>query len=109
MKLEKLEQELEFLKDYKTVIYGSYVTGGFRERSDIDIAVITETKDQSKNIDILSHFLGKAKPIFDIRIFELLPLKIKASVIDNYEVLHGDEAEISEYFYHYRKFWDDCK
>ncbi len=50
-----------------------------------------------------------APAVYDIRVFELLPLKIKASVMGNYIVLYGKLPEISEYFYHYRKLWDDCK
>lgn len=109
MRLEEIKKELWFLKDYKAVIYGSYVTGELREGSDIDIAVITGIKDEKENIDILYSFLGKAKSIYDIRIFELLPLKIQASIMSSYEVLYGSEAEISGYFYPYRKLWEDCR
>jgi predicted nucleotidyltransferase len=109
MRLEEIKKELGFLKDYKAVIYGSYVTGELREGSDIDIAVITGIKDEKENIDILYSFLGKAKSIYDIRIFELLPLKIQASIMSSYEVLYGSEAEISGYFYPYRKLWEDCR
>ncbi len=47
---------------------------------------------------ILKRLLGKVRPIYDIRVFELLPLKIKASVL-----------EISEYFYYWRKFCEDFR
>ena len=30
-------------------------------------------------------------------------------LMDNYMVLYGQLPDISEYFYHYRKLWDDCK
>jgi hypothetical protein len=46
---------------------------------------------------------------FDVRVFELFPIDIKISIIQNYEVIFGDPLEISEYFYHVRKKWDDCK
>ncbi len=29
--------------------------------------------------------------------------------MDNYTVLYGQLPDISEYFYFYRKLWDDCK
>ena len=38
-----------------------------------------------------------------IRIFELLPLQIKISVIENCRVVFGDKLDISEYFYNFRK------
>ncbi len=110
MKLEKIKSDLNFLKDYDTIIFGSFATGEFREGSDIDIAVITGKKDNEANIKTLKSLVGKASEIYDIRIFELLSLKVRASVMDNYLVLYGDGPEISEYFYfHHRKEWDDCK
>ena len=109
MKIEHIREDLKFLKDYEVVIYGSYVTGEFREGSDIDIAVITRIRDEKKNIKILKSFIGRTKNLYDIRVFELLPLKVKASVMKNYIVLFGDKGEISEYFYYYRKLWEDQK
>lgn len=91
------------------MIFGSYVTGEFRKGSDIDIAVITRLKDEKKNFEIQKSLIGKFKPSYDIRVFELLPIKVKASVFSDYIVLFGDELEISEYFYHWRKIWEDLR
>ncbi|MEE8168659.1 MAG: nucleotidyltransferase domain-containing protein [Candidatus Hydrothermarchaeales archaeon] len=109
MNLEKIKGNLKFLKDYEVILYGSYVTGEFRGGSDIDVAVITRIKDRGKNLELLKSFIGKAKPVYDIRIFELLPLKLKASTMSDYLVLYGEEPGISEYFYYYRKQWSDQK
>ncbi len=110
MKMNKIKSDLDFLKDYDTIIFGSFVTGEFREGSDIDIAVITRIRDNDANIKTLKSLLGKAPEIYDIRIFELLSLTVRASIMDNFIVLYGDGPDISEYFYfHHRKEWDDCK
>ncbi|GBE55188.1 MAG TPA: nucleotidyltransferase domain-containing protein [Euryarchaeota archaeon] len=109
MNLEKIKKDLTFLKDYEVVLYGSYVTEEARVGSDIDVAVITRIKDRDKNVELLKSFIGKTIPVYDIRIFELLPLKLKASMMDDYLVLYGEELEISEYFYYYRKLWNDQK
>lgn len=109
MKLEEIKKDLAFLKEHEVILYGSYVTGESRPGSDIDVAVITRSKDSDKNIELLKSFIGKARPIYDIRVFELLPLKLKATLMSSYLVLFGDELEISEYFYEYRKQWDDQK
>jgi predicted nucleotidyltransferase len=109
MDLEQIKDDLAFLKGYDLVIFGSYVTGDFREGSDIDIALITRINDYERNLNILKSLIGRAPAVYDIRIFELLPLKIKASVMDNYILLYGTLPDISEYFYHCRKLWDDCK
>jgi len=51
--------------------------------------------------------MGEFDEKYDIKIFELLPLFIQIEVIENYQVLFGDKLDISEYFYHYRKIWED--
>jgi len=109
MKLEKIREELGFLRDFEVIVYGSRVTGEFREGSDVDVAVITRIKDHDKNLELLKGFIGKGKPVYEIRIFELLPLKLKAAAMSDYLVLYGEGPEISEYFYYYWKQWDDQK
>jgi predicted nucleotidyltransferase len=109
MNLEWIKKELEFLNEYEVILFGSTAAQEFREGSDIDIAVITRWRDRAKNIELLKSFIGRAREIYDIRIFELLPLKIQASAIENYIVLFGSELEISEYLYSYRKLWQDCR
>lgn len=100
---------MKFIEDqgYWAVVYGSYARGENTMRSDIDVAVITRVKDNSENMKIWWKLLGKAPSIYDIRIFELLPLYIKMEVIENHIVIFGDEIELSEYFYFYRKLWKD--
>lgn len=109
LSLDKIREDLKELSDYEVVIFGSYVTGEFREGSDVDVAVITRIRDEKENISIQKRIAAKARPIYDVRVFELLPLKVKASVFSNYIVLFGDELEISEYFYFWRKMWEDVK
>ena len=85
------------------------MTGAFREGSDVDVAVITKNTDNIINTKIQVQLFGKVPAVYDVRIFELLPIKIKVSVMNSYTVLFGDKLEISEYLYYYRKMWDDCK
>ncbi len=59
--------------------------------------------------EVWKGLLERAPPVYDIRIFELLPLQIKISVIENYEVLFGNRLDLSEYFYIFRKMWRDTK
>ncbi|HID42414.1 MAG TPA: DNA polymerase subunit beta [Archaeoglobaceae archaeon] len=107
MNLEQIKGELLPLKKYDVVLFGSLVTGEWRKGSDIDIAIVTRIRDEKTNIRILKESLKKVSSKYDIRIFELLPIKVKASIIENYKVVFGDELEISEYFYYWRKFWND--
>jgi len=113
MKLDKLrtiKEKLKLLEEkYDVVIYGSYVEGGTRPDSDIDVAVLSYETNRKKNIKLQKELLGKFSLKYDIRIFELLPIYIQISIIENYKVIFGDLLEISEYFYQFRKRWEDCK
>lgn len=107
--LKKIKKELSDLGDHWVVIYGSYLTDYFHQGSDIDVAVITREKDPKKNKEIFIQIQKYRQGTYDLKVFELLPLPIKASIMENYEVLFGPELEISEYFYHYRSLWKDVK
>ncbi len=113
MKLNELRQireDLNFLEEkYDVIVYGSYVEGSMRPNSDIDISILSYETKNGENIEILKKFLGKFPLKYDIRIFELFPIYIQISIIENYQVIFGDPLEISEYFYSFRKMWDDCK
>jgi len=106
----QIREKLKFLKEkYDVVAYGSYVEGGMRPNSDIDIAVISHQTNKELNIKLQEELLGKFPLKYEVRIFELLPIYIQISIIENYRVIFGDLLEISELFYNYRKKWDDCK
>jgi hypothetical protein len=106
----EIREKLKFLKEkYDVVAYGSYVEGGMRPNSDIDIAVISHQTNKELNVKLHEELLGKFPLKYEVRIFELLPIYIQISIIENYRVVYGDLLEISEYFYQYRKKWDDCK
>jgi hypothetical protein len=108
--LTKLRKDLIYLKDkHDVVLFGSHVEGGIRPISDIDIAILSLDKDRNKNLKLHDELLGKFPLKFDIHVFELFPIYIQISIIENYLVVFGDLLEISEYFYEFRKIWDDCK
>ncbi|MDI6721802.1 MAG: nucleotidyltransferase domain-containing protein [Candidatus Aenigmarchaeota archaeon] len=97
------------MSKFEAVIFGSYADNNFTPLSDIDIAIITRETDPKKNANIWKNALRKAKSVYHINIFELLPLHVKSGIMDNYIVVFGDRLEISEYFYHFRNLWDDEK
>ncbi len=107
--LADVRADLIHLKYYEVVIYGSYAGYRVDKRSDIDVAIITREKDRNKCLGIWERILGKTSDIYDTKIFELLPLHIQASLIQKYEVVFGNRLDISEYFYEYRRLWDDAK
>lgn len=109
-KIDELGKILAPLKEtYEIILFGSAVEGAMRPKSDIDIAVLSRNQNQKSNIDLQKELLGKFPLKFDLRVFELLPIYIQISIIQNYKVIFGDPLEISEYFYNFRKKWVDCK
>ena len=55
-----IKTDLEFLKYYEVVVFGSYASNNTNVRSDIDIAVITREKDEDKCLKIWQEILGQA-------------------------------------------------
>jgi len=107
--LNKIRRDLKPLQKYNVVIYGSALTSRFSRRSDIDIAIITESKEREYNKKVWAEAMKFSWKEYDIKVFELLPLWLKMEIIENHLVLFGDEKKISEYFYFYRKIWKDMK
>ena len=108
--LNKIQVDLVSLKNkYEVVLFGSQVSGGARPNSDYDVAVISRLKDAKANISLQKDLIGNFSLKYDIRVFELYPINIQISIIHNYKVIFGNNLEISEYFYYFRKLWNDSK
>ncbi len=112
----KVKADLQFLDDplwqerlLGVLLYGSQSTGEAGENSDIDLCIVApEALDQSKLWrQFISHLRDSR---YDVRIFELLPMYLKAAVIEQGVVVHcKDEPELYEYLYSFRRDWDDQK
>lgn len=108
--IEEIQKDLTKLKtNYDAVLFGSHHSGDSRVDSDIDIAIISKSNDKGQNIKLQKDLIERFGTQYDIRVFELYPIHIQISIIFNYSPIFGDPLEISEYFYQYRKKWDDCK
>jgi len=109
--LDRIREDLKPLEKYAfaIVLYGSVLTPYFSERSDIDVAIITKSKDREYNKKVWAEALKLAGKGYDIKVFELLPLWLKAEIIRNYKVIYGNKGELSEYFYFFRKLWKDME
>ncbi|MCD6484527.1 MAG: nucleotidyltransferase domain-containing protein [Candidatus Odinarchaeota archaeon] len=116
-KLSKIKKDLAFLEDFPEIhsvlLFGSYVSGEATQRSDIDVCIVIPYEKDEKIVNrIYGIVVSKLsnKPEYDISIFEQLPLYIKAEVIENHIIIFSrDELELYEYFYFYRKLWNDQK
>ncbi|MEQ9715329.1 MAG: nucleotidyltransferase domain-containing protein [Candidatus Asgardarchaeia archaeon] len=114
--VEKIKKDLKFIEEipevHSVLLFGSYVKGNETERSDIDICLVVphiKEKEINKILGLVVSKLSK-KENYDISIFESLPLFMKAEVIEKHIVLFSrDILELYEYFYFYRKIWNDQK
>ncbi len=85
------------------LLYGSYAKGEATKRSDVDICLVKPKPGTYERV--LEKLGGK----YDVKVFEELPLYIQIEVIMNHRVIYGDELELSEYFYRFRKLWKDME
>ena len=107
------------------LMHGSVITGDDHAKSDVDISVVVPgaslfyydcegVSDEKADARVI---LGKvfrkvnvALKGYDVYIFEELPLYIQAGMIDSHEIIHtSDKCGLYEYFFNYRKLWDDQK
>ncbi|MFQ6063488.1 MAG: nucleotidyltransferase domain-containing protein [Methanosarcinales archaeon] len=100
--IKKLREDFsQFKKDaFAILLFGSQVKGNSTERSDIDVCIV---KPNSK--DLLAKVYKKVGGKYDVKIFEELPLHIKIDIINNHNIIYGNNLDLSEYFYYFRKLW----
>ncbi|MDK2915416.1 MAG: uncharacterized protein PWQ79_2331 [Thermococcaceae archaeon] len=85
------------------LLYGSWVRGKATRRSDVDICLVKPKPGTYERV--LEKLGGK----YDVKVFEELPLYVQIEIIKNHRVIYGDELELSEYFYRFRKLWRDME
>jgi predicted nucleotidyltransferase len=94
-----IDETLEILindklsKDFKKILlFGSFADKTFIKRSDIDICVIFKNKISLKEATKFRiRISGQAKDKIDIQVFNILPKKIKDSILENHKVLFEEK------------------
>lgn len=95
------------------LLFGSRVQEKETPRSDIDICIVLGTRDPSVMRQIYASVWRKInvrRLDLDVKIFEELPLHIQINIIKHHEILRAqNKSALYEYFYGYRKRWNDQK
>lgn len=101
----QLKGDFEGFKDSceGILLFGSQARSEQTRRSDIDVCIVKPSQG------VVSKINSKLGGKYDIKVFEKLPLYIKILIIENSVVIYGDQLELSEYFYFFRKLWKDIK
>lgn len=111
-----LKGRLAFLKEpfwekkiLGVLLYGSMATGQAGPGSDIDLSLVIPKESDAVRAELWGKFIGQLRDDrCDVRVFELLPLNIRAAVMEDGVVLHSrDELELYEYFHPIRREWED--
>ena len=91
------------------LLYGSVAKGEETQRSDIDICIISPScKDKLGLLNEIYRKLDVFSKKYDVRFFEELPLYIQINIIENNQIIcTKDVYELYEYFYYFRKLWED--
>ncbi len=115
--MDKEEVKRRVKKDFEPLLddvlgillYGSLAAGVDSERSDIDISIVAPVIDDK--IEFSRRILSNVRDArYDVRMFELMPLYLKAEVVEKGEIIYTKNIfKLYEYFYYFRKIWDDQK
>ncbi len=104
--LELIREDLQVISDRDVLLFGSFLTGEFRDGSDIDVAVLAYSEDQNIMKNLKMQIIQEIPAIYDVSIFEALPTIVKKNILEEYVVVFGNPVEIAEYL---RRYWKECR
>lgn len=111
---DQIKEDFSFVKDNPKILgimlYGSTIYGKDHQKSDIDICVVTTYKKLINAYDYIMENLQNNLELYDIRFFKELSLVIQGEIIENgIPVITPDIYELYEYFFPFRKRYEDWK
>jgi len=113
VEIEPVREDFLFLSSRDDILaillYGSVAKGEDTLRSDIDICIVAPSfKDKNSLLNEIYRKVDVYFKKYDVRFFEELPLYIQINIIENNMIIYSKNVyELYEYFYCFRKLWDD--
>ena len=86
--LEVIKEDKDFSKVKEIWLFGSMVTNEMSIRSDVDIAVLFDRICQMEADKFRIRIIGRVHDKMDIQVFNVLPNKIKKSILKSHRVLY---------------------
>ncbi len=81
------------------LLFGSYAGGTAIWRSDIDICVVFKKNISLREATLFRiHILGNLPDNVDLQVFNVLPLKVKKSIVENHKILFQSKEFKEELF-----------
>jgi predicted nucleotidyltransferase len=105
---QQISKDFDFLKSHLKgiILFGSYADNSSTPRSDIDICLVAGKSDVKEIFNMVLE--SNATEKYDIKIYETLPVYMKAEVLGSAVIIWAqDETELSYYFYKSRRLLDD--
>ena len=84
------------------LLYGSHAKGESTKRSDIDVCIVKPEKG------VFDRILGKLGGKYDLKVFEDLPLYVRADIIKNHIKIYAKD-ELHLYLYKQLRIWRDME
>ncbi len=101
---------IEHKKILGILLFGSYLNQMETPRSDIDLCVVAPKEDPASLLSFILQNINVNLRKYDVRLFKELPLYIKIQIIENGLLVYSpDKFDLYEFFYVYRKLWNDQK
>jgi len=88
--VEEITERLKKLKPYKVILFGSYAKGTATENSDLDVLVVLDSNERSKNFD---EFIERGKPVSAaVREFrKTMPMDLIVYTLAEFEYLREEK------------------
>lgn len=86
--LDTIRKDRDFEKIREIWLFGSMLTGKMTIRSDVDVCVLFDKISKKKADDFRIRILGWFDEKADVQVFNVLPKKIRESILKSHKVLY---------------------
>jgi hypothetical protein len=86
--LKVIRSDKDFVKIREIWLFGSVISGEMTIRSDVDICVLFDDITEKEADDFRIRILGWVSDKADVQVFDVLPKKVRESILKSHRVLY---------------------